>query len=171
MTATTTLNGRQFRRISSNFTRPSDTTQYTAGDLVANSTTAASVTPLSWATTGSRPFYIPRVRLQKSATSVTSASFRLHLFDSAPTVATTGDNGAIPTDVTAVTKWLGSFSGTMVASFADGAAVDLLPTPSFLTRNYIGDPGTLYGLLEATATYTPASAEVFTATVYFEFDQ
>lgn len=30
------------------FTRPADTTQYAAGDLIANSATAASVVPLSW---------------------------------------------------------------------------------------------------------------------------
>lgn len=170
MTATTTLNGRQFRRISANFTRPADTTAYGAGDLVANSTTAASVVALSWATAGSRPFYIPRIRLQKSAASVTNAQFRVHLFDSAPTVATNGDNSAFASVVSGVAKWLGSFDGTMAASHADGAVVHCLPTGNYRRRDFIGDPGTLYGLIEALAAYTPASEEVFTATLVTEFD-
>jgi hypothetical protein len=33
--------------VSATFTRPSDTTAYASGDLVANSTTAGSVTPLT----------------------------------------------------------------------------------------------------------------------------
>jgi len=171
MTATSTLNGRQFRRVSSNFTRPNDTSAYTAGDLVANSTTAASVVPLSWATTGSRPFYISRIRLQKTGAIVTNAQFRIHLYDAAPVVSTTGDNAAFASVVAGVAKWLGSFDGTMVASQSDGAAVNCLPTGNFLRRDYIGDPGTLYGLIEALAAYTPIAEEVFTATPVTEFDQ
>jgi len=171
MTVSTELNGRQFRRKSSNFTRPSDTTAYAVGDLIANSVTAASVTPLSWATTGSRPFYIPRIRLQKTGTSVTNASFRIHVYDSSPSVATTGDNGVFASVVTGNTKWLGAFDGTMLTAHADGCVVDCVPPTDFLRRTFIGDPGTLYGLIEAFAAYTPANAEVFTATMYFEFDQ
>lgn len=168
---TTTANGRQYRRISSSFTRPSDITQYAVGDLVANSVTAASVTPLSWATTGSRPFFIPRIRLQKTKSDVTSAQFRIHLYTASPAVTTTGDNAAYGTDVAGNATWLGSFDGTMVAKHNDGTVVDCLPTQALRRLDYIGDPGTLYGLIEALATYTPASAEVFTATLVMEFDQ
>lgn len=170
MTATATLQSRQFRRISSaTTTRPNDTSAYTAGDLVANSVTAASVVPLSWVVTGDSPFFISRIRLQKSSTGMTNPSFRLHVFDSIPAITTTGDNGAIVADVTGVTKWLGSYAGTMATAFLDGSAVDCLPTQAIFARTYFGGPGTLYGLIEATAAYAPGAQEIFTATLYLEY--
>ena len=56
------------------FTRPANTTQYAANDLVANSTTAGSVVPLSFPTNQIRlQGIIRRVRLYKSAASATAA--------------------------------------------------------------------------------------------------
>lgn len=168
---TTTANGRQYRQVSYNFTRPSNTTQYAANELVANSATAASVVPMSWATTGSRPFIIPAIRLHKTGTSLTSASFRVHLFTASPTVSTNGDNASFSTDVDSSSKWLESYSGTMAAAMSDGCVVNLAPDSGILRSFYVGDPATLYGLIETLATYTPISAEVFTATLFQEFLQ
>lgn len=168
---TATANGRQFRQVSANFTRPSDTTAYASGDLVANSVTAASVTALSWTTTGSRPFVIPAIRLQKTGTSLSNASFRLHLYTEAPTVSTTGDNAAYASDVNSNAKWVDSYSGTMAAGHNDGCVMICPPDSLILRPVYFGDATTLYGLIEARAAYTPASAEVFTATLYLEFAQ
>jgi hypothetical protein len=165
----TTLNGRNYRSVSSATTRPADTTAYASGDLVANSTTAASVTPLSWATAGSRPFTIPYIKLQKSGTSTTNASFRIHIYKASPAVATTGDNGAYATDVANSADWLGSYDGTMVAAHSDGCVVKCVPTEGIIASDYIGDPGTLHGLIEVRGAYTPASGEVFTATMVMEF--
>ena len=67
------------------FARPGDTTAYTIGDLVANSTTTQSVVPMDFnigrgasgvATTG----MIRRARVRKTGKSTTSAQFRLHLW-------------------------------------------------------------------------------------------
>lgn len=69
------------------FTRPANTTPYSSGNLVANSTTAGSVVPLSWVLGQSNinyPFTIKRVIIQKSGTSVTNFNFNLHLFTAAP---------------------------------------------------------------------------------------
>jgi hypothetical protein len=165
-----TVNARQFRSISATFTRPNDTTAYGAADLVANSTTAASVVPLSWLTTGSRPFVISRILLRKSTASVTNAAFRIHIFSGLPTIATTGDNAAFATVVTGATTWLGSFDGTMAAAMADGAAVNCLPTGNYARRDCIGAPGTLYGLVEALGAYAPGAQEIFTITLFTEFD-
>src|SRR6185437_974597 len=81
--------------LSANFTRPADTTAYATGDLVANSTTAGSVTPLSFTApryaTGSGQ--VRRARLKKSTNTTTNATFRLHLYATSPT-PTNGDNGA-----------------------------------------------------------------------------
>ena len=139
------------------FTRPADTTAYASGDLVANSTTAGSVVPMRFdlgviANGG----MVRRVRIAKSNTSITSASFRLHLYAASPTPAN-GDNGAWSTDQAAF--YMGSFDVTMDKAFTDGAVGNGVPAVGSevnFGRN------TYYGLLEARAAYTPASAEVIT---------
>jgi acetyl-CoA acetyltransferase len=81
------------RLLSSTITRPADTTAYAAGDLVANSTTAGSVTPFIFDLSLGRGLAISsiqRVRLFKSAASATLAQFILHLFAGAADAATAG---------------------------------------------------------------------------------
>src|SRR5262249_60630610 len=72
------------------FTRPSNTTAYASGNLVANSVTSGSVVPLAFAlgnSYGIGQFRINRARLAKSGTGVTNASFRIHLYAPQPTPA------------------------------------------------------------------------------------
>lgn len=141
--------------VSSSFTRPSDTSAYTSGDLVANSTTAGSVSPMS--------FYIPvnsevsRVRLVKSGATPTNANFTLYLFQSAPTV-TNGDNGAfVPTEAGQL--------GTVALDATTSLSSDATSITAGITSPIITS-GKTYGLLKAGAAYTPASAEVFTVTLF-----
>lgn len=155
--------------VSANFTRPSDTTAYTIADLVANSTTAGSVTPLTFSTAKMiGQGYIQSVRLQKSNNTATNANFTLHLFTAAPTV-TNGDNGAFAIDTAlnhigtvACDMTTGGVSGTAglskVFSITNGLMFDLTVGSTPQNRK-------LYGLLVAAAAYTPASAEVFYATL------
>jgi hypothetical protein len=143
------------------FTRPADTTAYASGDLVANSTTAGSVVPMTFNTardTGAGGV-ISRVRLRKSGTSITSASFRLHLYNVSPTVSN-GDNGAWLT--TGAGTYIGSFDITMDKAFSDGAVGVGIPTVGTDIRFRLRSGSTHYGVLEARAAYTPANAEVFT---------
>jgi hypothetical protein len=147
------------------FTRPADTTAYASGDLVANSTSSGSVTPMSFASTGQDPgtvVQVRRVRISKSGTATANASFRLHLYRASPTVAN-GDNGAISSNQAAT--WLGSVDVTVGQAFSDGAAGTATTEVNSLPA--IGTT-TIYGLLEARAAYTPGSAEVFT--VVLEID-
>jgi hypothetical protein len=139
-------------------TRPADTTAYASGDLVANSTTAGSVTPMSFtvsrgtATGG----MVRRCRIRTSSTSITNATFRLHLYAASPT-CTNGDNGAWLTDN--ATNYVGSLDVTIDKAFSDGAAGNGVPS----VGNEINFTSTTYyGLLEARAAYTPTSGEVFT---------
>jgi hypothetical protein len=161
---------------SSSFTRPADTTAYASGDLVANSTTAGSVTPMTFTmpVLGNRRNKIVRARIKKSGNSVTSASFRLHLYTSSPTV-TNGDNGAW---LSSESGYIGSIDVVVDKAFNDssGPAVGYgSPTAGAEVNlpNTLGGTGknTLYGLLEARATYTPASAEVFTAAIETEIPE
>jgi hypothetical protein len=149
---------------SANFTRPADTTAYASGDLVANSTTAGSVVPLTFNECNRGQGihgHIRRVRLITSNTSTTNASFRLHLFYASPTVAN-GDNGAILFNN--ALKYIGQVDVTVGQTATDGAAGSATTDMMFNTNSGT----TLYGLLEARAAYTPTSAEVFTAKLEIE---
>lgn len=146
---------------SANFTRPADTTAYASGDLVANSTTAGSVTPMQFtvARVAAGSGMIRRARLRKSGTSVTSASFRLHLYRASPTPAN-GDNAAWSTDQ--VANYLGSIDVTCDRAFTDGASGNGVPNTGSEINFKLSSGQVVYGLCEARAAYTPASGETLT---------
>lgn len=168
-----TVNGQNFQRIDYSFTRPADTTAYASGDLVANSTTAGSVTPLSWVIGGDKPFSISVAKLRKSGTTATNASFALHLFSSSPTISTVGDNGALASAAANSDNWLGSYAGTL-QGFNDGCVGLLVPEQGVIKPDFWVRTGsaarTLYGLLEARAAYTPGNAETFKTYITVEFE-
>lgn len=157
------------KRVTNNFTRPANTTAYTSGDLVANDTTAISVVPVALSV-GRGGFRITNVRLETSNTTTTNATFRIHFFESSPTVAN-GDNGALsinladyvgyvdmPTLSAATNGKYGVRHSEEASAYMGGTASGLY---GYASSTYI------YALVEARAAYTPASAEVFyvTATV------
>jgi hypothetical protein len=151
-------------RLSDSVTRPSDTNAYASGDLIANSTVASSVVPLSFAIGRGglgKGGMIRRVRLRKTGTSITNAQFRLHLYSASPVQtgaggANTGDNAAWSTDGAA--NYVGAFDITVDKAFTDGAAGNGAPLIGS-EINFTAD--TYYGLLEARAAYTPANGETF----------
>lgn len=150
---------------SANFTRPADTTAYASADLVANSTTAGSVTPLSWtaARIAAGSFLVRRARFKKSTTTTANGSFRLHLYDTTPATITNGDNGAW---LTTNSGYLGSlefdFSGTTGRVHTDGASCIGLPTAGSELSVKLSSGQTIYGLIEARGAYAPGLSEVFT---------
>ena len=146
---------------SNTITRPANTTQYASGDLVANSATAGSVTPFTFdnASRESGVIRIERIRVRKSGTSVTNASFRVHFYNAAPGTPSNGDNGAF---LTSIANWAGSADITIDRAGTDGAigaGLSLTGTPMTLK---VGSSRILYALLEARGAYTPDSAETFT---------
>lgn len=154
-------------------TRPADTTAYAAGDLVANSTTAGSVTGLIFQNAvrlNGECARWERLRLRKSGTSLTNASFRVYLFTALPTLSV-GDNGAFnASSVLAIDdmdKLVGWFDVTMDRSGAAGARGSGIPNSgSAMTfKPSVSTTTTVYGLIEATAAYTPTSGETFIATL------
>lgn len=150
---------------SASFTRPADTTQYGANDLVANSTTAGSVTPMQFGVArviGGRG-KIVRVALFKDDETTTVASFKIHLFSASPTV-TNGDNGAYA--VSTVANYLGAVSIDM-SSGATATTTDLWKDGTTTICFDVND-GAIYGLLEAVGAYTPSSGEAFTVTLDIE---
>ena len=158
--------------ISSSFSRPSNTTAYSAGQLVANSTVAASVTPLTFANvvrSAGDCLRVERVRISKTTNSLTNASFKLHLFEVLP-VPSVGDGAGFDSSgvlqlTTGALNHIGTFSVTMTISGTDGA-IGWSASNADLPRTCCPVTGTtLYGLLEATAGYTPVANEVFAVAV------
>lgn len=148
---------------SGTLTRPADTTAYASGDLVANSTTAGSVAAITLAGATINPGgrgKIERVRLAFNDATLTNAQFRVHLFTTAPTTFTNGDNGALA--MNGFADYLGSVDVTVAQAFSAspaGAAGFADCDISFVAKTGGSD---LYGVLEARAAYTPTSGEVFT---------
>lgn len=161
----------RINRITSNtITRPNDTTAYASGDLVANSTTAGSVTPFTFysSTTKLGGMKVWRASLNKSGAVATNANFRLHLYESQPTV-TNGDNAA----------WLSTSSGYLGSIDIDVTGKTFSAGTSgsgVYTNNSVFAPllvvapqgGVFYGLLEARAAYTPTANETFTVSLIGE---
>jgi hypothetical protein len=150
---------------SAGFTRPANTTAYASGQLVANSTSAAAVVPMPFPVGGnSLPgmMRLTRVRLFKSGTSSTNATFRVHLYGASPAVAN-GDGGAWSTSQAAA--YLGAIDVPSMKSFTDGCAdIGAAAAGSeFLLRLAAGT--TFYALIEARAAYAPNAGEQFTLTL------
>lgn len=144
-----------------NFTRPADTTAYASGDMVANSTTAGSVVPMSLTvnSVSGRKVYLRRVVLLKSTTGVTAPNFRIHFYTTSPTIAS-GDNAAYSTTQS------GHFCDMDVnmyttAIFSDGN--DGIGTPNNGAECAVAPATTVvFALIEARGAYAPGNAEVFT---------
>lgn len=149
--------------------RPADTTQYTANDLVANSTSAGSVVPLKFSTEAvNGRGRITRVTLFKDDETVTAAKFTVHLFSEAPSISS-GDNAAMA--VASARNYLGGVavdmsSGALATStdLAKSAAADI----AFDCRHVGVGENTIYGLIQATDAYACASGELFEVTLDIE---
>ena len=105
-----------------------------------------------------------RVRIFKSGTSTTNASFRVHLFNVLPTVSS-GENAALAITAGGA-NYLGQIDVTVGQATGDGAAGQ---ATTEINCHPVGGATNLYGLLEARGAYTPSSAEVFS--VYLEMAQ
>lgn len=160
--------------VSASLTRPSDTNNYADNDLVANSTTAGSVVPLSFTIPvgNGRGIKIVGAKLQKTGTAVTGATFDLLLFASSPTV-TAGDNAAFATTAVNTSNYIGTIALPAMAAYTDDALSVITSGPQTGGFNplytYMRSTDTIYGLIQCAAAYTDeASGEVFTATLLIE---
>jgi hypothetical protein len=150
------------------FTRPANTTAYVAGYLMANSTTAGSVVPPSWSTlvrAAGDCVRIERIRMTASSGSITNGSFRVYIFNSAPTV-TSGDGAAFDAsgvlNTNAVDNMAGNFNVTFQYSGSDGAVGYGIPSTGSGVTACPTSGTAIYALVEATAAWTPPSGSVIT---------
>jgi hypothetical protein len=152
------------RLTASEFTRPSNTTQYAAGDSVG--ATAGTVHSFANAALATRTGTIHSVRLSKSDAGVTTATFRIWFYNASVTAI--NDNSAWTTLYADREKVIGYADLTMVALGGSSAYAQVdanleFELPSAANR-------TLYAVVQATGTYTPASAETFSLSVTVERD-
>lgn len=138
-------------------TRPADTTQYSTGDLVANSTTAGSVVPLEFDVGGGSGMVRKiRIRTNRTSDGTTNAVFRVFLFRTAPTVAG-GDNAAFNPGNAA--NFIDAMDVVLNEQFSDGAANSSNGAAGEINYSLPSGSTKLFGLVRAGAGYTPASAE------------
>ncbi len=143
-------------------TRPNDTAPYAFGDLLANNTAAGSVTypTITVAKAVDQPFTMYMMRLTKSGTGISNSIFRVHLFNTQPTVSN-GDNGAFLTNN--VAGWVGAFDVTIDLAFTNGASGRGGPSKGAVIEALpVSGAQTLYYLIEVRGAYTPIANEIFT---------
>lgn len=144
------------------FTRPADTTAYTANDLVANSTTAANVVPMTFTIGYGSCLKIMQAKIKFNSATNTNGKFLIHMYNISPTV-TNGDNGAW---LTTESNYCGNIAVDCTAqTFSDsstgiGTYVNTSVEVPLLISGF-----QFFGLLQATAAYTPISAEVLTVSL------
>lgn len=155
-------------------TRPADTTAYAANDLVGAQTDAGvdNVIEITGATgSDAMALRIERVRLAKSTNTTTNAQFRLHFFESRPTLGV-GDNGALGALTALAVDSLRYYAGYVDVTInragndaADGAVGVAVPVVGTgLTIRPVGGTS-VFIVIQALAAYTPASAEKFWPTI------
>ena len=146
--------------VAASFTRPADTTAYTAKDAVSNSTSAPTVltfTNLARVNAGSG--YIVKARLITNQ-STCIARFRLHLFHTAPTAI--NDNAAYTLLYTNAAIRLGYID--FPACQTEGSGSDAANAQNDTVRLAFvcaAASRTIYGVLETIDAFTPASAQQF----------
>lgn len=148
-------------------TRPNDTNAYSAGDVLAESTSAGTVwTFTSIAPSGGGKILITNASLEIDVAAVPSGmtTFRLHLYSTSPTAI--NDNAAMDLPSGDRAKYLGFIE---------------LPTPLAITstlwseteaQNYairkqvVAASDTLYGILQTVGAYTPTAQVVKKVTLH-----
>ena len=168
-------------------TRPGDTTTYAAGDVITDTTTAASVVPLRFPAckrdNGSG--VITGGRIIKSSDTTALSAMRLWIFSATPFAAGSfiADNAALVLTYASMARFVGIIDFTTWVDAGSMAVCEGVASRSVLpfSKQYVGDtnsPGSaeslgvkglpaipasrlLYGILEARAAYVPTNAETF----------
>lgn len=144
------------------FTRQNNTTAYSSGQVACPGSTAGACVPMSipfnWHDYAAAPLAIG-ARLVTSSTSITTASFRLHIYRTLPT-ASNADGSAWLTDQ--AQNEVACFDVTLDKAYTDGAAGTGAPcggAAALVAVPIVGSP--LYGFTEVRSAYTPTANEVF----------
>lgn len=150
----------------STLTLPSSTTAYAAGQLIANSATAASVAAPSFAIQSPGSAIIPRLRLttnDATATAWGGASIQVDLWSVAPAFVN-GDRGSWSI-ATGSGSHLGAYSCTMSVEYGDGAYAECAPTVGTISVPKLASGSAIYWTLQAASgSGVTGASKVFTLT-------
>lgn len=145
--------------VGGSFTRPANTTAYTIGNLIANSTTAGSVVPIPCAAArvNAGTGVVRRIRVSTNQTGLTGTEIvRVTLYKNSPTV-TNGDGGAFAANGIASLS-LGYTDVVLTHVYNDGskgfAAVDIVFDAASGSQN-------IYATLETRTGFTPTSGATY----------
>ena len=159
--------GAPYHLVSSTLTTPTGVT-YTAATsanplaICANaSVTICAPLTITISSTQTNSGYVTRLVLQKSTTGATAASFRLNIFETAPTMTAIYDTTAyvIPAADVLSKAWLGGWSCT--TTNANLESFECSPDASSGYNAFNTTNGTLYGIVTATGAYVRATGETF----------
>lgn len=152
--------------ITASYTRPADTTAYAAGDMLADSTSAATVLTFAGVARGNGlGFILDGVSLIYSGAPATKPDLELHLFDTAPTLQ--NDNATwnpLDADLDKALLMI-SFPGsgaTICAPLASSGNMVQHASPAIRSHACAAGASAIYGVLVVRNAYTPTSGEKFT---------
>jgi hypothetical protein len=152
--------------VTASYTRPADTTAYTAGDVLADSTSSATIlTFANVARANGLGFLVDGVTVAYSGAPATKPDLELWLFDTSITMQQ--DNAIFNPADADVAKCLGvvplSGSGAIIASplANSGNMVQHIAT-IVKSRAAAAATTSIFGVVVVRSAYTPTSAESFT---------
>lgn len=157
---------------STEMTRPSDTTAYTAGDVISNSTSATTPIELQYVTRASGVGgYIVGCRIATDKKSITPR-LRVHLFNVA-TATLAADNAAYKELYADSSKRMGYFDMPAMTTATDSTNSDMSRTIDMNLRvpfKCADGSRSIHVVLEALDAFTPASGQKFNVTLITESD-
>lgn len=150
-------------RSSASFTRPADTTAYTAQDVVGPATTPAllefnGINPQP----GPALFEVKTARIVTNLSTCT-ATFRLYLYHTSVTpIADNSPWTLLDANKAKRLGWIDFAACSTAGTGSDSASSLWGPTDGSFTGITASDNGKVYGVLVATSGFTPASGQTFT---------
>lgn len=156
--------------VSATFTRPADTTAYTANDVVSNDTSATTLMAFSGAArVNGGSGYIVGIRVLTNKKSITPR-FRVHIAN-ATSITVSADNAAAQLKYADITKRVASYDLAAMSTAADTTNSDQSGAADYTMRlPFVAAAGStsLYVWLETLDAFTPASGESFTVVLLID---
>lgn len=153
--------GYSLKRISTNFTRPADTSTYAIGDAISTSTTAPAIFELDLSTIGAVAGQSIQIQELVICSSIKQSLLPLiNCYLGPVTFTATNDNS--PLDISDEVNESGGhvLNCDLQNSFANNSRVAYIGVPRQMVL--ASDNTKLYGALQAANAYVPGSAEKFT---------
>lgn len=164
--------GRFHTIVEASFTRPDNTTSYSTGDGITNSTSAPSAIVFEDCTRwfGTSALLIGAAMV-KSTTTTNNASFILHLWNDVPPEIPNDNAAYSPTVRANLSSYVCAMTvdkTTAAFTFGDGIGKQFVLPINPLPFTISATSRRLYGVLQANANYNPGALEQFKFKLYIE---